>query len=100
MSVAQLIFDFPRLCFNSLVRKENDKGATLWVYNPQGCNEEQSMRTLEGHKMNCTLEEERCGLPGPGYKDTCSTRVRKNEMEKHREKCKYRLVPCRNRAQG
>ena len=100
VSVAQLIFDFPRLCFNSLVRKENDKGATLWVYNPQGCNEVQSMRTLEGHKMNCTLEEERCGLPGPGYKDTCSTRVRKNEMEKHREKCKYRLVPCRNRAQG
>ena len=26
--------------------------------------------------------------------------MRKNEMEKHREKCKYRLVPCRNRAQG
>ena len=100
VSVAQLIFDLPCLCFNSLVRKENDKGATLWVYNPQGCNEVQSMRTLEGHKMNCTLEEERCGLPGPGYKDTCSTRVRKNEMEKHREKCKYRLVPCRNRAQG
>jgi len=100
MSVAQLIFDLPCLCFNSLIRKENDKGATLWVYNPQGCNEVQSMRTLEGHKMNCSLEEERCGLPGPGYKETCSTRVRKNEMEKHREKCKYRLVSCRNRTQG
>ena len=100
VSVARLIFDLPCLCFNSLVRKENDKGATLWVFNPTGCSEVQTMRTVEGHKKNCTLEVERCGLPGPGYSDTCSVRVRKNDLEKHRAACKYRLVPCRNRAMG